>query len=100
MMDNKVLVIEVFKENEGLDIKEGISAKNGKPWKMITQVGYAHTGGKFPVEMKIKIQDGSPAYTAGKYYLAPTSLNVNPYGDLEVGREMLLMPYSPDGKSF
>lgn len=87
------LIIEIFKENEALDIREGISQKNGKPWKMITQIGYAHTGGKFPVEMKVKLQDGQPAYTAGKYILSINSLEVNPYGDLQVGREMILLPY-------
>lgn len=87
------LIIEVFPENETLDVREGVSTKTGKPWKMITQIGYAHVGGKFPKEMKIKIQDGQPAWKAGKYVLAMNSLEVSPYGDLEVGREMLLLPY-------
>ncbi|WP_157733290.1 hypothetical protein [Vibrio anguillarum] len=34
------LIIEIFKENESLDIREG--EKNGKPWKQISQIGYAH----------------------------------------------------------
>lgn len=96
----KALIIEVFKENESLDIREGISPKTQKPWKMITQIGYAHTGDKFPIQMKIKMQDGQPFYVAGKYDLSPTSLTVNPYGDLEVGREMILTPHLKDGKDF
>ncbi|MCG9753433.1 G5P family DNA-binding protein [Vibrio brasiliensis] len=86
------LVIEVFKENECLDVREGVSQKTGKPWKMITQVGYAHTGGKYPVEFKIRIQDGQPFWPAGKYVLSMNSLVVGPHGDLEVGREMILLP--------
>lgn len=89
---SKALIIEIFKENEVLDIKEGISQKTQKPYKMISQVGYAHTGDKFPVQMKIKMQDGQPFYPAGKYELSPRSLTVSPYGDLEVGREMFLIP--------
>lgn len=91
------LIIEVFKENEVLDVREGISTKSGKPWKMITQVGYAHTGGKYPVEFKIRMQDGQPFWPAGKYVLAFNSLVVGPHGDLEVGREMLLLPYESSG---
>lgn len=86
------LLIEIFKENETLDIREGVSQKNGRPYKMITQVGYAHVGGKFPKEFKIKMQDGQPAWPAGKYTLSVNSLVISPYGDLEVGREMLLLP--------
>lgn len=93
-----VLLIEVFKENESLDIREGISPKTQKPWKMITQIGYAHTGDKFPIQMKIKMQDGQPIYQAGMYELGKTSLSVNPYGDLEIGREMILIPHLKDGK--
>lgn len=86
------LVIEIFKENECLDIREGVSQKTGKPYKMINQVGYAHVGGKFPKEMKIKMQDGQPHWTAGKYTLSLDCLEVSPYGDLQIGREMRLIP--------
>lgn len=88
------LIIEIFPENETLDIREGISAKTNKPYKMVTQIGYAHVGGKFPKEFKIKMQDGQPPYKAGKYVLGVNSLVVSPYGDLDVGREMFLLPYS------
>ncbi len=91
-MLNNELIIEVFKENEVVDVFEGISAKNNKPFRMLTQVGYAHTGGKYPVEFKIKMQEGQPAWPAGKYRLAVSSLVVGMRGDLEIGREMLLLP--------
>lgn len=84
------LIIEIFKENESLDVREG--EKNGKPWKQISQIGYAHLGGKFPLECKVKIQDGQPAYTAGKYRLSVNSFTVGRYGDIELGREMILLP--------
>ncbi|WP_049544675.1 single-stranded DNA-binding protein [Vibrio nigripulchritudo] len=93
------LVVEIFAENESLDVREGVNDK-GKPWKMITQIGYAYTGGKFPVEMKIKLSEGTPAYKAGKYYLAPSSFVVSAFGDLGIGRETLLLPYDGKGKAF
>ncbi|MEZ8195651.1 single-stranded DNA-binding protein [Vibrio cortegadensis] len=85
------LLIEVFKENECLDVREGVTVK-GKPWKMITQIGYAHTGCKFPIEFKIKMSEGQPVWPAGKYHLSVNSLVVGMHGDIEVGREMFLIP--------
>ncbi|EGU40197.1 single-stranded DNA-binding protein, partial [Vibrio scophthalmi] len=87
------LIIEVFKENECIDKFEGISQKNNKPFCMLSQIGYAHVGGKFPKEFKIRLQEGQPAYVAGKYVLSVNSLVVGMRGDLEIGREMILLPY-------
>lgn len=85
------LIIEIFKENEVLDVREGTTDK-GKPWKQISQVGFAHTGDKFPLQCKVKIQEEQPPYTAGKYRLSVKSLTVGKYGDIEIGREMILLP--------
>lgn len=86
------LLIEIFKENEVIDVFEGISQKNGKPFRMLSQIGYAHVGGKFPKEFKIRLQDGQPYWPAGKYLLGMNSLVVGMRGDLEIGREMFLIP--------
>lgn len=88
----KELMIEVFKGDEELSVKEGVSGKTGKPYKMISQTGYAHLDGKFPVKMKIKVQDGQPAYPVGKYYLSMLSLDVNGFDELTLGRDMFLIP--------
>ncbi|NOH36521.1 single-stranded DNA-binding protein [Vibrio chagasii] len=86
------LLIEIFKENEAIDVFEGISQKNNKPFRMLSQIGYAHVGGKFPKEFKIRLQDGQPFWPAGKYHLSVNSLVVGMRGDLEIGREMILLP--------
>lgn len=92
MIKNDLIMIEIFKDNEVLDVREGVSPKTNKPWKQITQIGYAHLGAKFPLQCKIRIQDGQPPYTAGKYRLAVNSFTVGQFGDIELGREMILLP--------
>ena len=95
---NKVL-IEIFKENESLDINEGIS-KKGNPYKIISQYGYATLADKFPIKIKIKMEDGQPFYKEGVYELMiKSALSVSPHGDLEFGRTMILIPYVK-GKDF
>ncbi|MBL4745937.1 MAG: hypothetical protein JKY08_06190 [Flavobacteriaceae bacterium] len=93
-----ILIIEVFKENESLDIREGVSVKTGKPWKQISQIAYVSLGGKFPVETSIPMQDGQPFYKAGKYQVHYSSFKVGDFNKLEFGREIILVAL--DGKDF
>ena len=92
------LIVEIFKENECLDVREGTSVKTGKPWKQISQIGYAHLGGKFPVETAIPMQDGQSFYKAGKYQVHYSSFKVGDFNKLEFGRDIILVPL--DGKDF
>lgn len=92
------LIIEIFKENELIDTRQGVSAKSGKPWKQFSQIAYAHLGGKFPVETKIPLEEGQPHYIAGKYELHMKSFLIGDFDKLSVGRDMLLIPV--DGKAF
>jgi len=91
------LVIEIFKEDEQIDVREGVSAKSGQPWKMQSQVVYAHVKGKFPVRTSVPIAEGQLHYAAGKYELDASSFVVGDFDRLGFGREMLLVPI---GKSF
>jgi len=91
------LIIEIFKEDEQVDVREGVSSKSGKPWKMQSQVVYAHVKGKFPVRTSVPILDGEQHYPAGKYELDSSSFEVGDFDRLGLGREVLLLPH---GKSF
>ena len=91
------LVIEIFKEDEHVDVREGVSNNTGKPWKMQSQVVYAHVKGKFPVRTSVPISEGETFYPAGKYEIDSSSFVVGDFDRLGFGRDMLLMPI---GKSF
>ncbi|ATC60016.1 single-stranded DNA-binding protein [Vibrio anguillarum] len=39
------------------------------------------------------MQDGQPPYVAGKYRLSVNSLRSGRYSDIEIGREMILLPW-------
>lgn len=46
---------------------------------------YVDLGGKFPVEMKLQLDDAKPM-NAGKYTVDPSSFTVNNFGGLELRR--------------
>ncbi|MEZ9897602.1 single-stranded DNA-binding protein [Vibrio breoganii] len=85
------ICIEVFEDNETLDIREGVS-DNGRKWKQVTQTVFAHLGGRFPVETKISLSDGQLPYKAGKYFFSPESFEVGQYDRLGFARTHVLVP--------
>jgi len=88
------LIVEVFPENETLEIKEGISKASGNPYRLQTQIAYGHFGGKFPVEMKLNVPAEQSFYPAGKYYVLPSSFTVDAFGNLTFGRSVNLKSVS------
>lgn len=86
------LIIEFFKENESIDIRELPANEKRGAMKLYSQVGYAHLGGKFPVETVISLEEGQPAYTAGKYYYGRSSFVIGQYDKLSFARNPVLIP--------
>ncbi|MGO2474217.1 MAG: single-stranded DNA-binding protein [Vibrio litoralis] len=86
-----MLKIEVFPEDEKF-ITRTIQGKDGKPPRNIyEQTAYAYLGGKFPVQMKLSLDEGQPAYVAGTYSVHSSSYVVNNFGGLELKRYGLLI---------
>ncbi|MBF9000482.1 single-stranded DNA-binding protein [Vibrio nitrifigilis] len=76
----------MFPENVNVETRN-IPAKDNRPARVICeQVAYVHLGGKFPVEMKLQLEQNQPAYTAGTYGVHPSSFSVNQFGGLELKR--------------
>lgn len=81
-----MLKIQVFEENETIETRI-IPSKDDKPARTIyEQIAYVHLGGKFPVEMKLSLEQGQIPYASGLYTLHPSSFAVNQYGSLELKR--------------
>ena len=86
-----MLKIEVFPENVNIQSRT-IPGKDGKPGRTIyEQIAYAYLGGKFPVEMKLSLDEGQPVYVAGDYTVHSSSFVVNNYGGLELKRFGLII---------
>ncbi|EGQ9187738.1 hypothetical protein O1C43_003677 [Vibrio cholerae] len=88
-----MLKIEVFKENERVETRT-IKGKEDKPSRVIyEQTAYVYLGGKFPVEMKLGLEEGQPPYAAGLYTPHSSSYVVNTFGGLELKKfGMLIEP--------
>lgn len=86
-----MLKIEVFPEDEKF-ITRTIQGKDGKPPRNIyEQTAYAYLGGKFPVQMKLSLDEGQPPYVAGTYSVHSSSYLVNNFGGLELKKYGLLI---------
>jgi len=92
-----VLIIEVFKEDEKVDVRELPANEKRGALKLYSQRAYAHTGGKFPVETTISLEEGQPPYVPGKYYPHASSFKVGQFDRLEFDRQMILVPF--EGKA-
>ncbi|MDB1126281.1 single-stranded DNA-binding protein [Vibrio algarum] len=81
-----MLKIEIFPEDTTIQTRT-IQGKEGKaPRTIYEQTAYAYLGGKFPVQMKLSLDEGQSAYTAGIYTVHSNSFIVNNYGGLELKR--------------
>ncbi|MCH4294418.1 G5P family DNA-binding protein [Shewanella sp. 3B26] len=80
-----MLKIEVFQEDAKIHTRT-MPPKDGKPGRTLhEQVAYAYLGGKFPVQMKLQVDEGVP-YSAGMYTVDSSSFMVNNFGGLELKR--------------
>lgn len=92
-----MLKIEVFQEDVTVTARN-MPPKEGKPGRTIyEQIAYAHLGGKFPVQMKLQVEDPTKTYPAGEYQIDSASYVINNFGGLELkrfGLKLVAMPKS------
>ncbi|MFA7254444.1 MAG: single-stranded DNA-binding protein [Patescibacteria group bacterium] len=88
-----MLKIELDATNCKLQSRQ-LPAKDGKPGRnLYWQVGYMHTGGRYPIEVQIPLEEGQPAYPAGEYFMHPSSFQANAYNNPEIKKYgMVLSP--------
>ncbi|MGP1782730.1 single-stranded DNA-binding protein [Shewanella frigidimarina] len=81
-----MLKIEVFPEDINV-ITRTMQPKDDKPGRTFyEQIAYAYLGGKFPVQMKLQVENPASAYQAGEYQVDASSFIINNYGGLELKR--------------
>ncbi|MDN3610039.1 G5P family DNA-binding protein [Vibrio ostreicida] len=92
-----MLKIEIFPEDSQFQTRT-IPGKDGKaPRTIYEQTAYAYLGGKFPVQMKLSLEEGQPPYAAGDYTVHSSSFVVNNFGGLELKRfGMIIEPLEFD----
>ncbi|MCK7636166.1 MULTISPECIES: G5P family DNA-binding protein [unclassified Shewanella] len=91
-----MLKIEVFQEDVTVTARN-MPPKDGKPGRTIyEQRAYAYLGGKFPVQMKLQVEDPTKTYPAGEYQIDSSSFVVNNFGGLELKRfGLTITPITP-----
>lgn len=90
-----MLKIEVFQEDVNINTRT-MPPKDGKPGRTIyEQTAYAYLGGKFPVQMKLQVENPAAMYPAGEYQIDASSFIVNNFGGLELKRFGLTISQLP-----
>ncbi|MCU8036855.1 MULTISPECIES: G5P family DNA-binding protein [unclassified Shewanella] len=78
-----MLKIELDASNCKLQTRQ-LPPKDGKAGRnLYWQIGYMHTGGRYPVEVQIPLEEGQPAYPAGPYFVHPSSFQASKYNNPE-----------------
>ena len=86
-----------IKTDSLIDIIQGNSQKTGKPYKMVKQEAWLHTGHGYPTRVYIPLRDNNEtsaenaSYPAGSYLLGD-AIDVGGWGDLQISRELRLVP--------
>jgi hypothetical protein len=71
--------------------KSGMS-KNGQPYEIATQTGYADLGKRYPSEVKIRLKDPAKPWPVGEYTVdTEKCAYVNKYGSLTLSEELHLV---------
>lgn len=85
-----MIKIEIFSTD--VETKSGVSARTNKPYSIREQEAYAHvcdkdgTPCKFPVKVRLNLEATQVAYAVGTYTLAPQSLFVDRFDNLQIGK--------------
>lgn len=75
------------------------TGKNGKPYSITTQTGYADTGKRYPSEVRIRLQDGEKPYAPGEYCIDfEKSVYVGAFDRLALSEELVLLPMGEASK--
>lgn len=84
-MKEKRLVAEIM---NGYDRPEARTFNKGMTNErtVFEQKAYFHTGGAFPVEIKLTFDSLPECLEVGQYQLLPSSFKAGKYGDLELDR--------------
>lgn len=90
-----MLKIEI--QSEDCRVKQGVSAKTGKPYHLREQFGFAFTFNRegqphpYPQRCCFMLEDDQMPYKPGVYVLGTESLWINRFGQLEI--KPILRPY-------
>lgn len=85
------MAIKIEVKDPTVKNRQGVSKSSGKPYSINSQQAYVHIPGKaYPVEFVITLDDGQMAYQPGIYTLDDSSIYVDRFGGLTVGRVKLL----------
>lgn len=96
-------MIKIEIKSDKVEAFSGVSKKTGRPFSMNNQTGYANlidaNGEVLRQALKITLNDDQKPYQPGMYMLAPSSLFIDSFSRLVVGR-LALLPLAQSAQVF
>lgn len=94
-MSKDQIHIEIFSPK--ITIREGVSQKTGKPYKLFEQFGYVHKVDEpYPEQIKFTVDNQACAYPVGLYKINPDSYFVDVYKNLSI--RLSLIPLAAEAQ--
>lgn len=88
-------MLKVIIESDKVETRSGISQK-GKPYTIVEQRCYVDLGKRYPVEAKLTLDEGQPAWQPGEYELdMKGSIYVDRFGSLAISNNPQLVNRKP-----
>ncbi|QQQ03670.1 single-stranded DNA-binding protein [Lysobacter enzymogenes] len=84
----KIQILSATVEERGGTVQRG--ERKGETYHIRNQEGYVHNGHAFPERFKISLGDRAP-FPVGMHYVDPACIEIGEYGDLRIGRTVLLL---------
>ena len=79
-------------EISSTQIEEIQGEKNGRPYHIRKQSGYAHMGGKYPEAISFSLPKDAQPYPPGMYSLAVDNFYVGSFQALQLSQQLKLVP--------
>jgi hypothetical protein len=98
-----MLKVEVSSAN--FSLKEGVSAKTGKPYKIREQEGWMYCYGRdgkpqpHPQLIRVTLDDDQEPYQPGNYILCPSSIYIDRFGQPAIRARLRAQMAAPLAKA-
>ncbi|MCK9283976.1 MAG: G5P family DNA-binding protein [Rhodocyclaceae bacterium] len=85
------MTIKIEVKSVEIAVKNGTSARTGKPYSIREQEAWAYTTDRkgnphpYPQRIRLNLEDDAPAYSVGFYTLSPGSFYVDRFNGLALG---------------
>jgi len=89
-------MIRIEVKSTATNLREGVSQRSGKQYKLVEQTGWLHGSKDYPTEVSFILQQGQVPFAPGFYEVGPECVRPDRFG--RCGLELqYMLPLKPKG---